>query len=81
MHFVIIATLLFLQLVFSRIYRQVTVCNETPKVIVKGDKGDTGNPGKAELERRRGETKSKGLKVKKNGCKENFVPWAHLKPT
>ena len=65
MYFVLIATLLYLQPVFTQECRQVTVCNETPREMIKGDKGDTGNAGKAGPEGRRGETGSKGLKGEK----------------
>ena len=62
MYFVLFATLLFLQPVFPQECRQVTVCNETPREMIKGDKGDTGNAGKAGPEGKRGETGSKGIK-------------------
>ena len=65
MYIAIFATLLFLQPVFLQECRQVTVCNETPREMIKGDKGDTGNAGKAGPEGRRGETGNKGLKGEK----------------
>ena len=65
MYFVTIAFLLFLQPVFPQECRQVTVCNETPRELIKGDKGDTGNAGKAGPEGRKGETGSVGKKGEK----------------
>ena len=65
MHFKLIVTLLFLQPVFPQQCRQVTVCNETPRDMIKGDKGDTGNAGKAGPEGRKGETGSDGIKGEK----------------
>ena len=65
MYFVIIAASLFLQPVFSQECRQVTVCNETPRDVIKGDKGDTGNAGKAGPEGRKGDTGSIGKKGEK----------------
>ena len=65
MYFVIIAALLFLQPVFPQECRQVTVCNETPRELIKGDKGDTGNAGKAGPEGRKGETGNVGKKGEK----------------
>ena len=65
MYFKIIAALLFLQSVFSQECRQVTVCNETPRNMIKGDKGETGNAGKAGPEGKKGENGNKGLKGEK----------------
>ena len=65
MYLVIIAALLLLQPVFPQECRQVTVCNETPRDMIKGDKGDTGNAGKAGPEGRKGKTGSKGIKGEK----------------
>ena len=42
----IVAISLFASLVFTQQCRQVTVCNEEPSNLIKGDKGDVGAPGK-----------------------------------
>ena len=42
----VLAILLLAPLVFSQQCRQVTVCNEEPPNLLKGDKGDVGSPGK-----------------------------------
>ena len=65
MYFVTIAALLFLLPVFPQECRQVTVCNETPQALIKGDKGDAGNAGKAGPEGRKGESGSVGNKGEK----------------
>ena len=65
MYFVIIAALLLLQPVFLQECRQVTVCNETPRDMIKGDKGEIGNSGKAGPEGKKGETGSIGKKGEK----------------
>ena len=65
MYFVIVAALLCFQPVFPQECRQVTVCNETPRDVIKGDKGDIGNAGKAGPEGRKGETGSIGKKGEK----------------
>jgi len=62
MHFSTIVVLLLVQPVFLQECRQVTVCNETPREMIKGDKGDVGVAGKAGPEGSKGDSGSVGLK-------------------